>query len=356
MVTRIRPAPARSARSVSSRLLTATLVAGLLMVSGVVYTVVNGELRLPFTGVVFAFGDAAEESAPATAGGLRVPDGHVPVYANPRALPAYTKITRDHLLVAGDLFTLPVPAAAVAQSALYRSGNPDLQRLIGRVLKQEKPALYAFAESDFLPKGTRPGPAAGIPPGMRGVWVDVREVTGLADLCAGDLVDVVAATADTAPREVDTGVLGNVTDTILKARIEAAANRAQQARSSSSWVVARAARVIAPIRSRPAPGGAGARRAGETIDEVFLAMEPADVARFGQALAQDVTLLAAPRSSQPTDAPVEIADDRPADASEALRALLMGDGQDAPGSFGMVELIRGDTRETVTVPRTQGQR
>ncbi|MAD33134.1 MAG: hypothetical protein CMJ88_05195, partial [Planctomycetes bacterium] len=58
----------------------------------------------------------------------------------------------------------------------------------------------------------------------------------------------------------------------------------------------------------------------------------------------------APRSSQPTAEPVEIADDRPADATAELQKLLQGDpGQ--PGSMQMIEVIRGGVRETVTVPR-----
>lgn len=354
MANRIRPVSPKSAPSFASRMLAPVLIAGSLLVAATVYTVINGELRLPFGGAVFSFGD----NASAAAAPSKPAAGAVKVYASPRSLPAYTKITREHLWAEEGPFTIPVVEPMVAKGGLFREGQAGLQNLLGRVLKREKPRFYAFSENDFLPKGTRPGTNAGIPPGKRGVWVDVSKVTGLADLRTGDHIDLVAATADGKKASLDTDVLGNVADTVMKARLSAAASAASQGTTSSSWVVARGAQVIAPTRSRPVPGAAAKRGAGATLDEVFLAVAPNDVAQLSQALAQQVTLLAAPRSSQPTDAPVEIADQKPEDANAALRKLLLGD-DDGAGSMQMVEVIRGGQRETVTVPRTtpsKGQR
>ena len=348
MATRIRPAPRRSGSSLSGRLLAPLAFAGVLFVGLAVYTVVNGELRLPFGGVVLAFG--GEEEAAGEAG---PPKGTAAVFANPRMLPAFTKITREHLLVedGSRLYTTPVVAQAIDQSKLFRADNDGLQRLLGRVLKRDKPVAYAFSEADFLPVGTRPGPSAGIPPGQRGVWIDVAKVQGLADVHPGDLVDLLAAEQNDAKPSVDPGLLGNLIDPVMKARLQAVADRDAKTKTASSWVVARGAKVISPPRSRPLPGN-GAKRGNEaTVEEVFLAMQPEDVSRFGQALAQKVTLLAAPRSSQPTDEPIEIRDDRPVDSGEELRKLLLGD-EGSQGSFGMVEVIRGGARETVTVPRS----
>ena len=350
MATRIRPAQKRAGSSLSGRLLTSLAFAGLLFGGVAVYTVVNGELRLPFGGVVLAFGGEEE-----TVGEAGLPAGTEAVFANPRTLPAFTKITREHLLVddGSRLYTTPVVAQAIGQSKLFRADNDGLQRLLGRVLKRDKPVAYAFSEADFLPVGTRPGPNAGIPPGQRGLWIDVAKVQGLADVRAGDLVDLLAARQNDEPSTADGDVLGNLIDPVMKARLQAVANRASQATTASSWVVARGAKVITPPRSRPRPS-AGAKRGGATtVEEVFLAMQPDDVSRFGQALAQKVTLLAAPRSSQPNDAPTEIQDERPVDSSEELRKMLLGE-QGEPGSFGMVEVIRGGARETVTVPRSSG--
>ena len=347
MASRIRPVSKRAGSSLLGRLTTPLAVAGLLCASAAAYTAVAGELRLPFTGVVLAFG--SQEAAPAE---QAPPAGTVAVFANPRVLPAFTKITREHLLIeeGARLYTTQVVAPAVPSNGLFRADNDGLQRLLGRVLKRAKPAGYAFSEGDFLPSGTRPGPSAGIPPGQRGVWVDVAKVQGLADVRAGDLVDLVAAEQGDARPTVETSVLDSLIDPVIKARLQAVADSAAKAKTASSWVVARGAAVIEPPRSRLLTSPDGRRGQERTIDEVFLAMRPEDVSRFGQALAQNVTLLAAPRSNQPNEEPTEIRDDRPADSGAELRKLLLGEAG-VEGSFGMVEVIRGGARETVTVPR-----
>ena len=43
----------------------------------------------------------------------------------------------------------------------------DFSQITGRVVDHEKPPRYPFTELDFLPKGTRPGLVAVIPPGKR---------------------------------------------------------------------------------------------------------------------------------------------------------------------------------------------
>lgn len=347
MPNRIRPASPNSRPSVWRMLFAPALIAGLLLVGALIFTAVNGELRLPFGGgALFSFGEPAEASSkkPAPLG-----SDEVWVYASPRPLPAYTKLTIDQLLYEGQPLTVRVNRSLAEKRGMFVK-SADLASLQGRILGRDKPGLYAFTEKDLLPKGTKPGANAGIPPGMRGVWIDVSKVTGLADMRAGDHVDLVAATAETQPSTLDTSVLGNVTDTVMKARLTAAASTAQRGSASAAWVVAREARVIAPTRSRPRPGAGGKRGSAATLDEIFLAMKPDDVTQLSKALAQGTTLLAAPRSSQPTAEPVEIADDRPADATAELRKLLQGDaGQ--PGSMQMIEVIRGGVRETVTVPR-----
>ena len=127
----------------------------------------------------------------------------------------------------------------------------------------------------------------------------------------------------------------------------------------SSWVVARSAIVITPQRSRELTAGLKAGAKPPTIEEVFLALAPQEVAAFGQALAQGVTMIAAPRSGQPGTSSDEIQDSKPADVNAELRRMLVGDGEgsgDGDGSeptFGMVEVIRGGQRQTVTVPRSR---
>ncbi len=329
----------------------ALAVFGLLLVGLVVYTIVNGELRLPFGGgVVFAFPKAGAQQVDRS-----LPPGTVGVYACPRALPAYTQITREHLLTQEGLHTVPVVEQAIAPNGLFPADVDGLRRLLGRVLRRDKPVNYAFTEKDFLPEGTRPGPSAGIPPGMRGIWLDATRIQGLADARAGDLVDLVAAKSVEAAPRLDAEMLGNLTDPVLKARVDVLAKSAPRAGAARSWVVARGALVITPVRSRELGTGGVMGKKPATVEEAFVAMAPAEVATFSQALAQDVTIIAAPRSGQPEASPAEIRDSQPVDPAAELRRMLLG-GETQEPSLGMVEVIRGGAREMVTVPRaSKGQ-
>ena len=64
---------------------------------------------------------------------------------------------------------------------------------MGRVLDHKKPAGYAFTEKDFLPKGTRAGMTAGIPPDKRAYRLDASRIQGLRGLRVGDHLDIVAS-------------------------------------------------------------------------------------------------------------------------------------------------------------------
>lgn len=350
MASRHRPISPRARTSIVSRLLVPVLIAGLIFAGLAVVTVVNGGLTLPFGGgVLFAFD--GEETGGVAPGQVR-PAGTVAVFALPRSLPAFTKITREHLLTQDGLHNVPVVEEAIEPNGLFRTDLKGLQRLLGRVLRRNKPVNFALTESDFLPEGTRAGPTAGIPPGKRGVWIDISDVQGLADTRAGDCIDLIAARLDKAAPAVDSSVLGNLTDPIMRASLQ----RLSQSRSSrpqiSSWVVARGALVINPKRSRELTAGKPQPAGPATVEEVFLAMEPNEVALLSQALAQDVSILAAPRSGQPEDAPTEIEDSKPVDVEAEMRRMLTGDDAVEP-VFGVVEVIRGGERHSVTVPRAE---
>ena len=351
MAARHRPIPPRAPRRAATGLAFALLAAALCVVGLVVFTVVNGELRLPFGGgVVFAFDRQPAAPEP------RQPEGTVAVLACPTALPAFTRLSREHLFGPTGLHTVPVVEAAIAANGLFRADADGVQRLLGRVLKRPKPVDFAFSEQDLLPAGTRPGPSAGVPPGTRGVWIDLATVQGLADARAGDTVDLVAAkTVDAAPPP-DTTLLDDVSDPVLRARLLQAAAIRTAGPAVRSWVVARAALVVAPPRRRERSATPARRgQAPDMVEEVFVAMTPDEVARWSQALALGAALVAAPRTGQPADAGDEIGDLEPPDPGAALRRLLRGDDANEP-TLGTVEVIRGDQRDTVTVPRAAAPR
>lgn len=348
MVSRHRPIPPRSARRSAPRLLYTLLAVALCVVVVAAYTVVNGELRLPFGGVVFAFDRQPEPSA------RTQPPGTVAVLACPMALPAFTRLSREHLFGATGLHTVPVVEEAIAANGLFRADADGVQRLLGRVLKRPKPVDFAFSEQDLLPAGTRPGPTAGVPPGSRGVWIDLDAVQGLADARAGDHVDLVAAKQVEAAPPVDPGLLQDIADPVLRARLQQATATREVAPGVRSWVVARDALVVTAPRRRERITGARPGQPPLVVEEVFVAMTPDEVAAWSQALAQGAELVAAPRTGQPTDAGAEIRDFVPPDPRAELRRLLRGDLADEP-TLGTVEVIRGDQRGTTTVPRATAQ-
>ena len=352
MASRHRPISPRARTSFVSRLLVPVLIAGLIFAGLAVVTVVNGGLTLPFGGgVLFAFD--GEEAGGVAPGQVR-PAGTVPVYALPRPLPAYTEITVEHLLTKDGLHEVPVNEEFIEARGLFRKdlSTEGINRILGRVLNRNCGTNRALRESDFYPKDTRAGPTAAISPGLRGIWIDISDVQGLADVRVGDCIDLIAARSEMAASPADSNVLGNLTDPIMRARLQRMSKSRTNMRQTSSWMVARNARVINPKRSRALTAGKPQPAGPPTVEEVFLAMKPSEVALFSQALAQDVSILAAPRSGQPEDAPTEIEDSKPVDVEAEMRRMLTGDDAVEP-VFGVVEVIRGGERHSVTVPRAE---
>ena len=118
-----------------------------------------------------------------------VPEG-VPVPLSTVEIPAYTKITREHIFDAtvGDFAVVYIPKDQISDGLMV-----DFKDIVGRVLDHKKPAGYAFTEKDFLPKGTRAGMTAGIPPDKRAYRLDASRIQGLRGLRVGDHLDIVAS-------------------------------------------------------------------------------------------------------------------------------------------------------------------
>src|SRR5258705_546145 len=115
--------------------------------------------------------------------------GLVAIPTPAKAIPAYTRVTRDHLWdpANGRLAMIYLPPRAVTREMLV-----NISDVIGRVLDHDKAPGYVFTESDFLPRGTREGIVAGIPAGKRAVRISADKVDGLYGLHAGDPFDLLA--------------------------------------------------------------------------------------------------------------------------------------------------------------------
>ncbi|NJN65000.1 MAG: hypothetical protein HC882_09085, partial [Acidobacteria bacterium] len=117
-------------------------------------------------------------------------EGYVSVPIARVTIPAYTKITRDHLFdaVNNRFVTVDVPEDTVLRGGV----KARVEDVIGRVVARDKPAGYVFQEQDLLPVGTRPGLVGGIPPGKRALRIDAGHVSGCYGLQRGDGLDLVA--------------------------------------------------------------------------------------------------------------------------------------------------------------------
>ena len=125
------------------------------------------------------------------------PAGWVAIPLSARSIPAYTEVTRDYLLnpKTGEL----VVKWVAAERRFPKGIITDLSKILKRVTAREKPAVYYFLESDFLPEGTRPGIAGGTPLGKRAITLDAGKLKGVHELKEGDHVDLLASVAVDMP-------------------------------------------------------------------------------------------------------------------------------------------------------------
>ena len=135
-----------------------------------------------FFGVLWAAGYL--EFAPETH------EGQIAFPASAQPIPAYTKITQEHLInPQTQKLHIRWVEAATAQPYMIR----DLSQIMGRVAAHDISPNKILTESNLLPKGTRPGLTAGVPPGKRSMTLDVSKVPGLESLRRGDRFDLLTA-------------------------------------------------------------------------------------------------------------------------------------------------------------------
>ncbi|MFV0444248.1 MAG: hypothetical protein ACK5Q5_11825 [Planctomycetaceae bacterium] len=117
-------------------------------------------------------------------------EGMVACPALARPVASYSAITREDLI---DPQTRQLRVTWIPEAASKDVVLRDLNQIVGRVARRDKTTGSVLSDNDFFPKGTRPGIAAGIPPGKRAVSVAVEKIEGLELLRQGDTFDLVAA-------------------------------------------------------------------------------------------------------------------------------------------------------------------
>jgi Flp pilus assembly protein CpaB len=273
-----------------------------------------------------------------------------------RPIPAYTRVTREHLWDArrNRLAVVYLPPRAVT-SEMLRS----LSDVIGRVVAHEKAPGYVFTADDFLPKGTREGFVAGIPAGKRAVRVPADKVDGVYGLHAGDRFDLVA----TMPIDASRGPQAFNVGGVYGEQLAVQARLSNWQKQATVRVMVQNGVIVEPMTTRQVPmlqaslaSGAGVRM--RPVQEIVIAIDPEEVARLTEALAVDARISMVPRSGRPDDPVDSTTPDLspvspftgPGVSGLAPIDSAVASDQDAP-PFSVVETIMGQKRALTAVPR-----
>ena len=279
---------------------------------------------------------------PSTAGLIAVP-------TPARAIPAYTRIRRDHLWdpVNQRISVIYLPPRAVTKEMLR--GLPDV---MGRVLAEEKAPGYVFTDDDFLPAGTREGLVAGIPAGMRAVRLSADRVEGLYGLNAGDRFDLLA----TLPIE-DTGGGGQSFGFSgpYGSQLALQAQLSNWTKQATVRVIVQNATIVEPMNARGIPLyqtslTEGASTRVRSVQEAVIAIAPSEVASLTEALAVGARLTTVPRSGRPDDPKNSRTPDLQPFGPFATPGGDLGGSTEAE-AFKVVETISGQKRTLTAVPR-----
>jgi hypothetical protein len=224
----------------------------------------------------------------------RIPPGRVPVPISSRFIPAYTKLTRDYIMDenANVKYYYVTPEDLEKGKMLV-----DITQIFGRVLKKDKPPGYVFTEEDFLPKNTRPGLSAGVPPGRKLMTLDLSKVDGFYGLHAGDHVDLVSTSPIEMPKGGGTG--GQYGNMLQQEATYAMMQKRARTRVLAQDVVLVTGEHIRqkPTISRSLSQGTFVRNI--PVQEIDIAVKPDDVPAINEALATEVKITALAHSGQP---------------------------------------------------------
>lgn len=235
--------------------------------------------------------------------------------------------------------------------------NPS--EIIGRVVASDKSPNFAFKEESFLPKGTRPGLAAGIPVGMNAITIETSKISGLHGLKRADKVDLIAA----VPREAWSDFDPPSSRTSSRMAFVSKLRPDERKQTTAPRVVAEGVVVVRPVFQRAKAETSSTLTQGKRVqaipvEETVLAIQPDDVAWVELAMQRDYPLMAVAQTSRPVEPESE--KQRPAAMVEVLRvarpiaafsALSDGDFIDPKSRRNDIDYIDPDTaRQKKVVP------
>lgn len=313
-------------------LLVAVLLIGVLATLGIL--IATGVMSLP--------GSNGRSNGNGFVEPIRIgPGGNLEAVLAPGGIPAYTKITREHLINPRtgtfDIFESgELPPGTLASPS----------QLLGRVLMVDKSPGYLFNESEFLPEGTRGGVTAGVPPGKRAVVIEAGRIQGAYALNMGDRIDLVSmAPLSEASATVEDGRL-----VVSPATVR---NRVNDSRRVPV-VLATNAEIIRPVTRRTEffeqrSGALGAQMdiRQKPIEEITLAVDPDEAAGLLGALSNGTRIVALARSGRVNDVDVPIVFPMPVIEHEDTAAAEVVEPEVIPDPPVVIEAIVGSRRNDV---------
>jgi len=234
-------------------------------------------------------------------------EGQIAFPALARPVRAYEAISREDLIdpKTGQLSVIWLRKEET-NSAIIR----DLSQIMGRVVRRDKRVGYVFTEQDFLPKGTRPGLSAGIPPGKRSLTVNIKDFSGMEFLRQGDTFDLMAVLPSRKDPE------SNIEQAALLGGVKPPDTRSGQLARQTGikpLVIGGTMLAITQGSSQSTNGArelvvspAGSRKKTKTEMVATIAIDPVEVSPMTEALGLEVKIFCVARSSQPGKSPNEL--------------------------------------------------
>ena len=275
-----------------------------------------------------------------------VPEGTIAVPVAAQTIPAYTKIRRDHVwdTKRGRVRVIYLPKDQVPEGVFT-----DLAKIVGRVLDHEKQPGYVFTEKDFYPKGTREGIVAGVPANKMMMLIEAKKITGLHGLRPGDRFDVI----ETIPVKSNEAQLPNSGKGVYAEAIALEMQLSNWKQQAEVRVVARDASVVSPVGLRAQPTVSASLSRGKTtkivpVQELYIAVDPAEVAPLSRAIAVGSKVRAVVRSGHAeASESIVVTDLR---SNSPFSSFLTSSPAGGASRYSVVEMIGAGERKLVPVP------
>jgi hypothetical protein len=188
----------------------------------------------------------------------------------------------------------------------------DSKTVVGRVLARDKSRGQFFSEDDFLPRGTAPGLAGGIPPDKRALTLDAGKVIGARALRLGDHFDLMASMPIDWSKSGGQGGLIHLMGTSLQ-------------KQAAVTALVQDGVVVMPVASPTmAAVEAASGDSKQTGREMVVAVAAEEVPHVAEALALGLELTTVVRSGNPRDSSKNVAtpDENPLARVQAIESIV----------------------------------